>query len=255
MINPINNYALTPAQPGVINEEAYTVLELVGKCGSKVNECVETVNTLESDVERTETKAELARTVAQEALRNAATAQTAADDAQDTADTALASIEEVSNATFSKANNIEIDFYPFNNNQAGQYGEFSQDAITFLTNNLAVALSKMKINFVPTPRRLICENYRFNNKAVPSAEHQGVWACGYLDIHVRYDPSDSVTASATFDLFVGIHTVPPYYGEVCYGHIIGSVNITPGNYSTNGIPSNAFSVVPYGDWTIHDVQI
>ena len=46
-ISPINHYALTTAQPGVINEEAYTVLDLVGKCGAKVNECVNAVNEIE----------------------------------------------------------------------------------------------------------------------------------------------------------------------------------------------------------------
>lgn len=46
-ISPINHYALTTGQPGVINEEAYTVLDLVGKCGAKVNECVAAVNEIE----------------------------------------------------------------------------------------------------------------------------------------------------------------------------------------------------------------
>lgn len=81
MINPINHYALTSGQPGVINEEAYTVLELVGQVGAKVNECVEQVN------ENTQATGEFDGriTAAQEAADDA---QEAADDAQDAADAA-----------------------------------------------------------------------------------------------------------------------------------------------------------------------
>lgn len=50
-ISHINHYALTTAQPGVINEEAYTVLDLVGKCGSKVNECIDAVNEALDEIE------------------------------------------------------------------------------------------------------------------------------------------------------------------------------------------------------------
>ena len=86
-ISPINHYALTTAQPGVINEEAYTVLELVGKCGSKVNECVEAVNVALDDIQTYDDRIDAAQAAADDA-------QAAADDAASTANAALATATE-----------------------------------------------------------------------------------------------------------------------------------------------------------------
>lgn len=74
MINPINHYAITSGQPGVINEEAYTTLELVGKCGAKVNECIDAVNEATTDVETFDSRI----TAAQETANDAASTANAA---------------------------------------------------------------------------------------------------------------------------------------------------------------------------------
>ena len=77
-ISPINHYALTTAQPGVINEEAYTVLDLVGKCGAKVNECVEAVNAAVDEIEDYDDRITAAQTAADNAGSTARAALTTA---------------------------------------------------------------------------------------------------------------------------------------------------------------------------------
>lgn len=95
-ISPINHYALTTGQPGVINEEAYTVLDLVGKCGSKVNECVGAVNAAVGAVNAAVDEIE-------DYDDRITAAQTAADNAGSTANTAQATAESASaNAQYAK---------------------------------------------------------------------------------------------------------------------------------------------------------
>lgn len=77
-ISPINHYALTTAQPGVINEEAYTVLDLVGKCGSKVNECVNAVNEALDEIEDYDARITAAQETADGAASTASAALTTA---------------------------------------------------------------------------------------------------------------------------------------------------------------------------------
>ena len=96
MINPINHYAITSGQPGVINEEAYTTLELVGKCGAKVNECIEAVNGATGDIETFDSRITAAQETADNASSAANAAQTTAESAQTTAESAQATAESAS---------------------------------------------------------------------------------------------------------------------------------------------------------------
>jgi hypothetical protein len=104
MINPINHYAITSGQPGVINEEAYTVLQLVGQIGAKTNECVEQVN------ENTQATGEFDDriTTAQETADGA---QEAADAAQRTANGASANASRAVNAIDDMTMYLGIPWY------------------------------------------------------------------------------------------------------------------------------------------------
>lgn len=93
MINPINHYAITSGQPGVINEEAYTTLELVGKCGAKVNECIEAVNGATADVQTFDSRITTAQATADDASSTANAAQATANAAQATAESASANAQ------------------------------------------------------------------------------------------------------------------------------------------------------------------
>jgi hypothetical protein len=103
MINPINHYALTSGQPGVINEEAYTVLELVGQVGAKTNECVAQVNENTQETGEFDGRITTAQEAADAAQEAADAAQEAADAAQRTAnaatETAQAAMRYVDNVT------------------------------------------------------------------------------------------------------------------------------------------------------------
>lgn len=80
MITPIHHYALTSGQPGIINEEAYTVLELVGQVGRKVNETITEVNNLSGEVGGFETRLSAVQQLAQQGVRQAGEANDAISD-------------------------------------------------------------------------------------------------------------------------------------------------------------------------------
>ena len=80
MITPIHHYALTSGQPGIINEEAYTVLELVGQVGRKVNETIEQVNAFTGEVVGFETRLSAVQQLAQQGVREAGEANEAIDE-------------------------------------------------------------------------------------------------------------------------------------------------------------------------------
>lgn len=254
-ITPINHYAITTGQPGVINEEAYTVLELVGKCGSKVNECIETVNDVDDRMSTAELQYGVVRQLAQQGIRDSAAAQAAADAAQADVDALEQTVSDLSAATGSPCEAAFIPFYEFMPEHAGTNGEWSQIAYNFFNTYIAPEFAKIKINFVPFPHVSISKEYRFTIKhSNPTySNSQNVQTTGYMNIYLHYYPSDGGVANATVDLYIAPEFTPPnaYADYLCYGRTIFTAKINPGNYSNDGIPLSAVHLQPFGVWSLN----
>lgn len=103
MIEQINSYAITSGQPGIINEEAFTTLELVGKCAQKVNECIDQVNENTDDVTTMQVQYSAVRELAQSAVRTANEAQSDSNEAMEYSLAAMRFAEQAKNS----ANSVE----------------------------------------------------------------------------------------------------------------------------------------------------
>lgn len=264
-ISPINHYALTTAQPGVINEEAYTVLDLVGKCGAKVNECVNAVNEIEDYDDRItaaqETADEAASTaraamttatengqritnvsaVAMEGRSVAFSAQSAANAAQTTADAA--------NAIATKAYTGMVELEQVTNEGAGQnyidqYGNLSTTGKAYVKGLLNKCMAKIKINLL----QQVAKTYHFIfgvNGSIDANMHNN----GYVDIFINLIENAYGHNTVGFAFKILCAATPDSQNVQAEGITFSyesSGGINYANFTANGIGPNDFFISDAG---------
>lgn len=263
-ISPINHYALTTAQPGVINEEAYTVLDLVGKCGSKVNECVNAINEIEDYDDRitaAQTTADGAASTANAALATATengqritnvsavalegrsvafSAQSAANAAQTTADAA--------NATANKAYSGMEELEQITNEGAGrnyidQYGALSTAGKAYVKGLLNKCMAKIKINLL----QQIAKTYHFVF-GVNGSIDTNVYNNGYVDIFINLTENAYGHNTVGFAFKILCAATPDSQNVQAQGVTLSYESSGGINYAnfTNGIGPNDFFISDAG---------
>lgn len=249
MINPIDNYALTSGQPGVINEEAYTVLQLVGQIGAKTNECAAqvnenttTVNTFDERVSNAETKATEAKNLSEQnaGLLNVMNGK----------------ILEIQKDISVPA--IDLENYFGDVGEPGRDGELNLEWDSgALPTYLYPALALIKRNLLadePNTGNV----YEFIIRSPESRNDEGLYQTGSLKIYLipRNSAAHGSRSSFTFDLNLS------YYidsndnrGDVGLYTIFGSGEITNGDYSASGIPIDAIHINKHANWIYNNGQI
>lgn len=249
MINPINNYALTSAQPGVINEEAYTVLQLVGQVGAKTNECIEqvnenteTVNTFDERISNAESKAIEAKTLSEQNAGLLIVMNRKILDIQ----------KDISVPA------IDLADYIGDLGAPGQDGEL----------NIQWAGGALPVYLYPAclliKRNLLADEpntgnvYEFIIRSPESEDDEGVYQTGSLKIYLipRNSAAHGSRSSFTFELnlsyYIDSNNVRAF---VDLYTIFGSGEITNGDYSASGIPDSAIRINKHANWLYNNGQL
>lgn len=261
-ISPINHYALTTAQPGVINEEAYTVLDLVGKCGAKVNECVAAVNEALDESEGYDARITAAQETADDAASTARaalttatengqritnvsavamegrsvafSAQTTANTANETATKAYTGMEELEQVTNEGAGR----------NYTNQYGELSTAGKAYVKGLLNKCMEKIKINLL----QQAAKTYHFIFGINGSIDN-GVYNNGYVDIFINLTENAYGHNTVGFAFKILCAATPDsqnVQGDGITFLYESSGGINYANFTTNGISPNDFFISNYG---------
>lgn len=265
-ISPINHYALTTAQPGVINEEAYTVLDLVGKCGAKVNECVNAVNEIEdydARITAAQTTADGAASTANAALATATengqrisnlspialearsvafSAQTTANTANETATKAYTGMEELEQVTNEGAGRNYID----------QYGSLSTVGKAYVKGLLNKCMAKIKINLL----QQVAKTYHFIF-GVNGSIDASVYNNGYVDIFINLTENAYGHNTVGFAFKILCAATPDSQNVQAQGVTLSyesSGGINYANFTTNGIGPNDFFISDAGFGNEIEVQ-
>ena len=276
-ISPINHYALTTAQPGVINEEAYTVLDLVGKCGAKVNECVNAVNEVVDETEGYDARitaaqetgddaASIARAamttatengqrisnlspIALEARSVALSAQSAANAAQTSADAA--------NAIATKAYTGMVELEQVTNEGAGRnyidkYGNLSTTGKSYVKGLLNKCMAKIKINLLQQAAKTYHFIFGVNGPIDASMYNNG-----YVDIFINLTENAYGHNTVGFAFKILCAATPDSQNVQAQGITFSyesSGGINYANFTTNGIGANDFFISDSGFGNEIEVQ-
>lgn len=254
MITPIHHYALTSGQPGIINEEAYTVLELVGQVGRKVNETIEQVNAFSGEVGGFETRLSAVQQLAQQGVREAGEANEAIEELSGRLDDDELAIQNntaaaaAANAAISDMNLVAL-FEPFGWDDAfasvvaSEYRDISPQFADYLQHLIVNLLNQKNIAYdfrrIGNPKRLefilISTNFTTPDNAIR-------YGGGRLILtFIPYLHSEETTAfimwyfeQASLEKFLD---EPYFYHDI---NITGlfehePINVPAGEWSTNNI--------------------
>jgi len=277
MINPINHYALTSAEPGVINEEAYTVLELVGECGRKINEVISDVNNVTEIAENVDERITAAQETANEALESANAAgagvtengerinnvsgvalegrsvafaaQAAANGAQETADKANATADKAY-AGMEELEQIADEGPALN--FIDQYGNLTTIGNTYVKNLLNKCMRKIKINLLQQVTKTY--HYMFG---VNGLMDSGIYNNGYVDIFINLTSPIAGRMSVGFSFKLLCSATPDsqsIQGQAATFSFESSGGIGYADFTTNGIGPNDFFITNAGFGNEIEVQ-
>lgn len=259
MIEQINSYAITSGQPGIINEEAFTTLELVGKCAQKVNECIAQVNTNTDNVTTMQLQYAAVRELAQTGVRNADAAQAAADAAQAAAEAAQATADEAKAASDVAVLNLTVDYSTLVSEGApGENGVLNiQWSGGVLPIFLMPAFLKIKRNLLESENDK-GNSYEFVLRSTSSSENESVYLNGSLKIYLtpRNSGSHGSRSSYVFELNL-THSLDrnAAQGEAAIYTIFGGGSITNDDYSVSGIPFDAVRINSMANWIYNVGQL
>lgn len=257
MIEQINSYAITSGQPGIINEEAFTTLELVGKCGQKVNECIAQVNKNTDDVTTMQVQYSAVRELAQSGIRKADEAQADADAAQAAAEAAQATADAAKAASDVAVINLTTDYSTIV--AEGAPGENGVLTIQWQGGVLPIfmipAFLKIKRNLLESEND-IGNSYEFVLRGIDSSTAEGLYLNGSLKIYLNPRNSESHGSSSSFiyelNLSFSDNGNPPRVDLANYT-IFGSGSIENGDYSVSGIPFDVVRLNIMANW-IYNVR-
>jgi hypothetical protein len=266
MINPINHYAITSGQPGVINEEAYTTLQLVGECGQKINEIIPAVNEASglagqfderitaaqetadnalSIANENEQRITNVSSVAQEGRSVAYAAREAANDAQDAANAAQ-DTANAANATADKAFSGTVELEQIADNGAAlnyidQYGNLSVPGNAYVKSLLNKCMAKIKINLLQLRTKTL--HYMFGVQG--KMDTQGVYNNGFVDIFINLTANAQGRFSVGFAfkiLCAATADSQSVQGQEATFSYESSGGIAYANFTANGIGPDDFFI-------------
>jgi len=258
MIDRINNYAITSGQPGIINEEAFTTLELVGKCAQKVNECIDQVNENTDKVSTLELQYAAVREIAQTGVRKADAAQADADAAQAAAEAAQATADAAEAASEVSVINIPVEY-----SELVEYGAPGENGVLniqwssgFLPALFQPAFRKIKRNLLESENEKR-NSYEFVLRGTTNSS-EDAYLNGSLKIYLT--PRNSASHGSRSSFIFELHLTysldnTSTQGDAVIYTIFGAGSIENGDYSVSGIPYDAVYLNKSANWIYNVGQL